>query len=328
MNEALRQYLADRLRLPGEVDTDQVAEWRKLTTLAGKYLADALDEPPEPLSSAEEVLLALPDMEPAPRGVDEISAIVRKFFVGVQAARSSGDQRLLEALAEYGRRYEIIAEVELPLLEPATVTLAEDRPLRRYFPGRTTHHFPLGDALSAHLEVRSDDPQVVIAGKFDVRDAHEKPIRAWFETVRWTPEALALYSSEPHRPRNVEVKVRLRLRWGLLLTTLLLALLNVAAAAITVSLASDQAVIGKLAVLAVPTTLATTFALVREQSALALRLQRLPRLLLALTIVGLWVAVLTQLTGWSEPPKTPQRTTDALRAQPRDPTPASPTIHE
>ena len=51
----------------------------------------------------------------------------------------------------------------------------------------------------------------------------------------------------------------------------------------------------RLAILVIPTTIAATFALVREQTALAARLQWMPRLLLAATTIALWLEVVVGL---------------------------------
>lgn len=57
----------------------------------------------------------------------------------------------------------------------------------------------------------------------------------------------------------------------------------------------DGSVGDRLAVLVIPTTVAATFALVREQTALASRLQWIPRLVLTVTTAILWLEVVAGL---------------------------------
>lgn len=103
---------------------------------------------------------------------------------------------MLVALAEYGRRWEVLIETVLPVREPATITLIEERPLN--LQRRATRQLvSLGDARSAHAQFRITDPAVEL-GDFSVADVFGNPIGVpYLEAVRETPEALALYSADP-----------------------------------------------------------------------------------------------------------------------------------
>jgi hypothetical protein len=70
-----------------------------------------------------------------------------------------------------------------------------------------------------------------------------------------------------------------------------LSVLNLAAIAAVLIINLDGDLASRLAVLVIPTTVAATFVLVREQTALATRLQARPRLILAATAVALWLVV-------------------------------------
>lgn len=161
LDAAVAAYLSSGLGL--QVDVDRVLGWRNRTEQARQALSRRLNEPPDDLSSAEQVLLALPGMSPLPRGLDEIDGIVDSYAHLIETADERGEHTLVAALAEYGRRYELIVEVEVPLMEPCRVRVDEDLPLeleRRRWQYWITHQFPLRDARSAHLEVRLDDANI------------------------------------------------------------------------------------------------------------------------------------------------------------------------
>lgn len=299
---ALRSYLTDGLPGHVAVTLDDVFRWRDLTTAAGEVLARRLEEPPEELSSSEEVLLALPRMDPAPASVAGIDALVAAYADAVRAADDAEDADLLTAVAEYGRRYEMIVETEVPLLEPSTIKYREDRRLHARRFGWSTHRFALGDARSAHLELRSSDPYVCLgrrprAHRLDGREIGVGPL----ESVRQTEETLSLYSSETERPYYVDVGVRLIPRLHLRLSAWVIALLTVAAIAVELWRGGERDLYARLALVIVPTTIAATVALAREQTALASRLQSTARIALLLSIIALWIVALVQIVVFHPP---------------------------
>jgi hypothetical protein len=295
---ALSLYLSSGLHL--EVGKDDVCRWREKTARAGEILARRLGEPPDPVSSSEEMLLALPQMSEPPRSIGEIDSTVDDFCVGVHAADRAEDRSFLGVLAEYGRRYEMVVEVEVPLLEPCRIKVEEDLPLElkrgRRFAHWVDQSFALGDARSAHLEARVDDPNVEIAG-FKVHDLQQRDATGWLETVRRTREALAIYTSEVGRPYYVAVSVRLSVARPLMIGASLLCLANLLAIVAVPAIGFHGAVGERFAVLAIPTTIAATFVLVREQTALATRLQWVPRAILAATTFALWAEIVIGLSA-------------------------------
>ncbi|HEV7773577.1 MAG TPA: hypothetical protein VGO48_09865 [Conexibacter sp.] len=74
----------------------------------------------------------------------------------------------------------------------------------------------------------------------------------------------------------------------------MLMLLNLGAVAVAIGMPHD-ALVERLALLTIPTTLAATFVLVREQTALASRLLGRARVALGATTVLLWLVVLVLL---------------------------------
>jgi hypothetical protein len=294
---ALSDYLTDGLGFT--VPKIQVSSWRQLTGPAAAHLVAALQEPADDYSSSEEVLLAVPLMGTPPKSLGEITQIVDRYVGGVSAAHSKGDNAFLGVLAEYGRRYEIIVEVELPLLEPATIKLQEDRPLKVGRNLWVSHRFGLGDARSAHLEARIADPNVEIAG-FDVRDlAGGEQALGPLESLRHTKESWSIYSSVPDRPFYVDISLRLRvvpqLRW----TAVALSVMGIAAAAVALAIPREQSYVETLGILTIPVSVAAAFVLIREDTGLATRVQRMWRGALSLVTVALWTIVIACLIHYS-----------------------------
>jgi hypothetical protein len=294
---ALERYLHSGLGSAVDLDAPAIRRWARSAQSVGRVLSEHLGEAADATSSSEMVLLSLPRMDPRPMSAAEIDTVVNGYCDAVHAAHDADDDDFLTALAEYGRRVELIVEAEVPVLEPATIKLVEDRRLSLTASrgGWTVHRLSLGDARSFHAEARVSDPTVVIA-EYDVRDLEGEPAALGpLESARSTDETLSLYSSEAERPYYVDVALRLVARRHLRLGAHLLVVLTLAASAAALVTAHDSDQMGRLALLVVPTTLAATFALIREQTALATRLLAVPRSLLAGSIALLWVIALVQV---------------------------------
>lgn len=310
-DEALTAYLLKGLGFP--VRGEDVARWRRRTKQAGQILNGHLDEAADPFSCSEELLLAIPRMDPLPQSVADIDVVVTGFRDGVQEAELAGDAAFLGVLAEYGRRYEMIVETAVPLLEPCTIKIEEDLPLELSDRGRLTHTFPFGDARSTHLEIRSLDPSVEIV-EYGVTQSTGEDASGWLESVRHSRDALIIYSSEPDRPLRATLNLRLRTARHLIATVAILIAMNAGAmgAAILMS-GSSESYVDRLAILVIPTTIAAAFVLYREQTALATRLQWLgSRGILAATTIVLWLLVLfcvvtyDDVSGGGRPPDAQQ----------------------
>jgi hypothetical protein len=305
LRDALRAYLTDGLGY--KVGNKEVTNWYAAAQEAARHLVDALEEPAERHSSSELILLALPLMDPRPSTPAEAERVVYRFRDAVKAAFIAGDSSFLSALAEYGRRWEVIVEAELPLDEPVTIRLVESRPLgldlsRR---GWTRQIVALGDASSGHIEARVLDTTVII-DRYTVTNLRGKQVAIPpLEDARHTDEALSLYSSDPDRPYYVEVGLRFRVvpyvRYTILLTAAITWFAVLAALFV-----DDNQLVAALAILTVPTTLAATLVGIREQTPLAAKLQSRARLNLGAAIAVLWVVALARLlsagtdTRWLE----------------------------
>lgn len=289
--EPVARYLSEGLQIA--VPPDVVSTLVELQREAGEVLIDVLREPGDPLSSSEQVLLALPRLEPLPKTVEEVERVVHDYVAAVVAASRGDDIGLLVALGEYGRRWEAIVETVVPIHEPATVTIVEQRPLnlqRRI----TRQRVALGDARSAHAQFAISDPAVELQG-FDVMDPFGGRVGVpHLEGVRETAEALALYSGDPDRPYFVDVELKLRPALDLRVAAWAFELLVLAAAII--GLTYDGRQLAEIfALLTVPTTFAVALLMVREQTSLGAHLMRWSRRRLLVWAGALWVVVFVRL---------------------------------
>lgn len=292
-DRALRAYLQDGLGYP--VPLTDVHRWLETSDAIGTILAQRLQEPADHRSASECILLALPKMEPRPCSTEALDSVLDAFSLAVRDADREDDDSLLMALAEYGRRWEMIVETEVPVAEPFSVKLTEERPLGLKFRGWSRHRFALGDAQSVHLEAKVQDPTTMIAD-YEVKDLSGRTVGIGpLEAARDTPETLSLYSSDPDRPYYVEVGIRLQpaswVRWSILVVTLIV----LAALVGVFTVPESEQLPGELALLVTPTTFAAALLLIREETSLAVRLQAAWRAILAFAVTTLWLAALVRL---------------------------------
>jgi hypothetical protein len=310
--KALRSYLEDGLGF--QVGAADISRWRARTRSAGEILSRRLDEPADPLSSSEEILLAAPLIEPPPATVTDLDRLVERYVEHVEIADAANDDAYLSVLSEYGRRYELICEVEVPLLEPFRIKVEEDQPLGLKRRGRMMHALVVGGSKSMHIEAQTVDSNVVLGRKMSLRDTKGHDISGRMELIRITPERLALYSSDRERPYIAVLSLRLRTAFQLTFAAALLTMISLAATIVVLTLPEDRFFISSLGVLAVPTTVASAFVLTREDSPLATRLQRAWRGALALASLALWFVLVLRLTGYEAPQQTPTQKSSATAA--------------
>lgn len=265
---------------------------------AADVLSSVLDEPPDVMSSSECVLLALPNMRHPPTTDETIAALVRRYARAVRLAGEAGDTAVLQALADYGRRWDLIVEATVPVGRPWRIRLEEDRPLY-WANGKSRQVLALGDAQSVHFEVDVTDPTVALReGSYRLRDHSGEDVSQWLiEDVRDTKETLSLYTSEQTRePYYATLEIAFTRPLYVRLTATLLAILLVVAALTAVAV-DDDTLVEKLAVLTVPTTFAAALLLLREQTALGARLDAGRRRLLGWATIALWSVAVYRLVA-------------------------------
>src|SRR5690606_214222 len=120
--EAIASYLRADIDLAIEVG--DVRRWLGMLEPARVSLIEALGEPEDPESSSECVLLAIPFMPITPSKVEAIDALLDEFVAAVDAMGT--DARAV--LAEYGRRWEVLVDVALPVDRHTKIQICEQRP--------------------------------------------------------------------------------------------------------------------------------------------------------------------------------------------------------
>jgi hypothetical protein len=312
---ALQAYLREGLRdrMTSQPTGEQVRAWADQALAIGQRIWEAAGEhEPDIQSSAHNMLLALPLMDTLPDEPEGVDALLARLRTGVERldTKREPDRLLLAQLAEYGARYELIVETTVPLREPMTIKLVEDRPLRPehrlWLPwfGTTHQPFPINDARSVHLEARCPDPNVrFVERRFRVRDNERQKVGLGkLQSARITRESLSVYTAHPSRPASAEVRLKLRLRPHVYAIAVTLSALNVAATVMATGVSGGGPTLDRLAILAVPTTIAAAFALTREQTALASRLISWWRWVLILTTLALWTVVICEIATYHSPP--------------------------
>lgn len=305
--QGLAAYLSDGLSLPEQpvsISADDVKQWLAMTHDVQRSLTAALREPHDRVSSSENVLLALPNMDCPPRHVEAISELVADYRRIVDLLVKRHALTALRELAECGRRWTAIVEATVPIGQRFAVRLCEDRPLK-LDKRQSWQRFALGDAESSYLQVRVSDANVLLGGRLACRDPLGNVIGpGLLDEVRLTSEAGSIYSAAAERPRFVDVEIKLRLTRDLRVMPSIVSMLAVAATGIALALPSTGGLIPALAVVAVPITVAAALLAVREQTALASRLQAAPRAWVVVLTVLLWSVVLMRLlwNGAALPP--------------------------
>lgn len=286
---AIARYLNGNLAV--HVEQRDVGRWLAALEPARLLLLDALGEEPEPDSAAECMLLALPFMELKPVKVQAIDDLVHQFDGTVRSMK--GPTR--EVLAEYGRRWEVLLEVAVPVEEACSVSLSERRPWPAARARTLEQQIPFGDAKTTHVEIRSADHDVVMQGPWFSDLAGLKGEFAVGDAVRDTADAASIYASGPNRSYLACIRIRVRVRRARRMLIGWLLVMIAAAATTALALPEDQQLVDSLALLTFPLTLAGAVVLSRETSDLAERLLRRWRLALGLAILGLWCLTLARL---------------------------------
>lgn len=296
-DRALVAYLASTLGLAAAAA--DLRRWQQLLEGPAAVLADRLGEPADRTSTAENVLLALPRLQPLPRSAAEVDALVRGWAQGVRAAERGGAGRFLETLSAYGRRADVVVELEAPLDEAFTVKLSELRPFNLGRQGWISERFRFDEARSVHLRARVESHWIEI-DRYRVRDSLTGADLAFPVLVDElaTEKSIVVNSTDAERPRFVDLELRLRINSDVRWTLWFVMALAWASAGAAIGLpepAGTGDLIDMLGLLAVPTTFAVSLLLTREESSLAARLQRYVRTSVLLATTLLWVAVITRL---------------------------------
>lgn len=291
-DQALRQYLTEGIGV--SITDEDMETWSQLGGEAGKILAAALDEDYDNKSSADNPLLALPLLTTdADMSIDAITDVLSHFaeFVDSCVDKDGEVSPTLEALADYGRRYEAIVQCEIVLDEPFTIRVSRDINLNRSRTGVISIETVFSDAISNHVAVSVVDPDVDIR-RLPARQLNGEEVSS-FTLVRSSSEDFAAYGSEPDRPYRILFRFRLTPGWLTLAasaTFTLIALISVALLLVVRPLTSDDA-----ALLVIPTTLIAGLIAVQQRTTLSGQLIAPFRTVSLLAIIALWCIVAVEL---------------------------------
>lgn len=287
----LAAYLDDGL--PFGVDADTATRWQSAAQPLERLLSEALGEPPDESSAAEHLLRALPFADELPHSVEQVDAWLNELSVLLEGA----DDTARAVIAEYGRRWEVIVEAVLPVGEPCKVKFCTRRPWNSRAADRTTQRVPIGDASSAHIELRIADHSIEFCGPPSVTDLQGEPLGVpIIDSMRLTSDTAAIYvRNSDETPYFVDVSVRLRPRLPIRVLLWSIWLMVVVAISVALVLPENEQLADNLALLTFPLTLAGAIVLSRDSSAISHRVQERSRTALAMAVASLWAIAASRL---------------------------------
>jgi len=273
-----------------KVELQQVREWLNRLEPAKTKLIAELGEGENSESSADCLLLAVPFMTQSPNTVDEIDEAVNCFVAMVEQMNPD----TLRVLATYGRRWQVVIETVIPVGVACSIKMSEQRLWHGIVRSTMVQEVSYGDAMSTHIEIRMASQGVVIR-KPRIVDFSDREI-GYFDEIRDTPHAAAIYASDTRRPEYAQIRVSPRPSFSYQILVLLLSYALIALTAVTaLSLETNQYFVDSLTLLVLPITLFGGFVMSRESTSLADRLLFPLRTLLASGIVILWIIAIVRL---------------------------------
>jgi hypothetical protein len=289
MVRALVQYLNADLGLG--ISPDDVRRWLAALAPAKQLLIAALEEGEGNDSPAELLLLGIPFMPFRPTSPSAIDQIIDDFVRCVH--RMTEDER--SVIAEYGRRWEVIVDTVVPVEQPVTIKLSDQRPWIDSPSPIMEQAIPFGDARTVHVEIRAADRAVVLSAPA-LLDLGGARVDLSADAIRKAQDVVSIYASQPDRPYFVRIRTRARVRLSHRMMIWWLLVLVALAGGVAVALPDASDLVGSLTLLTFPLTLAGAVVLTREASGLADRLLLRWRVCLAFAIAALWVVTLGKLT--------------------------------
>ncbi|ONH60275.1 hypothetical protein CcI49_12940 [Frankia sp. CcI49] len=332
--EAVRTYLDAEADLV--VPAPTLRSWQELLEPAQSLLGRALDEPFDPLSSADTLLLAVgelwrdPDV-PTPLEIGHIEYYLREFttWIGELSLAGAAATPVLSTVAEYGRRWEALAAVIVDPYRPCLIKMKEERrtilarrhPVRDgQVPMRQRWLTPValvdidpGGPGSYHVSIGTDDSSIELSTPITVDLWHRRIARTYVEDVHGNREVYAFYSTDARRAARARLVVGLSVSpdvWRVAAAIGILMSLTVALSALPFQLGADA-----VAVVAVPSSFAATVLLTRERSSLAAWVLGPTKQALLALLVALAVLSGLRALGWHTPPDEPASSIMSGQAQ-------------
>ncbi len=323
--ESIRAYLEREADLG--VSAARLRRWQDLVADAERVLAAALDEPFDPLSSAETLLLAVGELwrDPdVPDGLDlvAIEGYLTAFVAWIDQLVQVGAaaEPVLTTVAEYGRRWEALAAVTVDPYRPFLIKSSEQlrtvlvrgraaraRPAEGRSPPawrQLLHPAALididsGSTGSYHASIGTDDSSIELDTPMMV-DLFGYPVpRTYIEDIQRNREVYAFYTTDARRPARSRLVVGLSVSSDVSRITGaigVLMILTVSLCALPVRLSPDA-----VAVITLPSSFAATVLLTRERSSLAAWVLGPAKSFLLALLVALAVLAGLRAAGWHGP---------------------------
>jgi len=292
---SLEDYLEDGLGT--RVSDSVVEEWRAIGVSCRKILRPYTDDLAG-YSICEEPALAMPSLY----GTGDTSAFdqsegtryLKEYLRLLQQMKaiSNGDDQageaaheFLESLADYGKYYDMIVAMKVPLDEPFLVKYSERRGIKLdRLRNIGKQELVIRDAQSNHVTFKIVDPNVRIVGFKALKPGTDSYAYGSF-LARSDEQTKSFYAHGIDRDYRVELVFRLSLLSRLqLVPYFAAALIFMLAAALVVEQTND---LKTLALVVGPSALAASVLLAREPSTLGSRLRLLSTAVLGAALIAL-----------------------------------------
>jgi hypothetical protein len=295
------QYLADGLSQSVPPQTQRA--WIELSDEIATILAPRSDDPTA-LDPVKNPILSIPDLAAAAdltfHDVTEALDDYRRLLIHAQAGANpthpTSQDDLLNSLADYGRHYDLMVAVKVPLDEPFIVRHSERRDLHlTRIRNRGSQELVIADAQSNHVALDVADTNVRL---LDV-EARQPGGGVTFGgfAVRKTRQFWTFYAHDLDRDYSAVLKFRLRPLFRLEAVPYV-----VASVLVLIAVALWHGEVRRLTDLALivgPSGVAASVLLAREQSTLGSRLRVLSSATLALALLFVLLSAVALYLCWS-----------------------------
>lgn len=292
---SLRAYLEQGIEpVPDAGTIDELVDLslRSGRTLARLAVTDPLSATSLPALVVPQLLLngVFSDLADATSALRSLAVFLEDMLAASDPVEPTAANDFLESFADYGRAFDAMVLVEVPLDDAFLMKTSERRPLgMRVVRNRAVQQIVIADARSNHVVLKMGDPSATL-GKVEATGATNGLAVGAF-TARRTQEVHSFYAYEPDRDYRVALEIKLRSPWNLRLVPYGLAMLLAAIAFVVWSEPPEDVA---LVSVAGPAALAASILLTREQTSLGRRLRRFSSVMVALAlaaVVGVVAAV-------------------------------------
>ena len=282
----IAEFIRSGIGDPGE---SLLSNWMALSDEVHELLSSRT-EGPGPYTPVEQPVLAIPDLFNIVeiRALDEVTAVLEGYRNLVRAAQAGSNMDrptdaddFLNSLADYGRHYEMLVDVDVPLDRPFVIEYSERRPMKLSWRNRGYQDLVIADAQSNHVSLRVTDPNVRIRD-LTIRTPDRKDVAYGIFRILETNQAQTFYAYDRDRDYRVAVRFHVAPLWRLSFVPYTVLLVIVA---LTVALVHEGLhTLKDLALIVGPSAIAASVLAAREPTTLGSRLRRMSTLALAVAL--------------------------------------------